>query len=134
MVNEVTLIGNLGDDVKMHYFEGGGSIARFPLATSRQWTDKESGEKKEKVNWHNVVVRNKTAELCEKYVKKGDRLYVKGSIEYGSYENDKKEKIYTTEITGLSIKFLQPVDKDPNKQSESAPPLPPVGEKDDLPF
>ena len=75
-LNKVMLIGHLGDNVKMHYFEGGGSIGRFPLATKRELHKKDTGEKVTQTEWHNIVVRNKAAEICEKYLSKGrSRLY-----------------------------------------------------------
>ena len=63
-LNKVMLIGHLGDDVKIHHFEGGGSIGRFPLATNESYTKKDSGEKVTETEWHNIVVRNKVAEIC----------------------------------------------------------------------
>jgi len=69
-LNKVMLIGHTGDDVKMHYFEGGGSVGRFPLATNEVYTNKTTGQKVENTEWHNIVVRNKAAEICEKYLKK----------------------------------------------------------------
>ena len=86
-LNKVMLIGNLGDDVKIHHFEGGddvkihhfeggGSIGRFPLATNESYTKKDTGEKVTETEWHNIVVRNKVAEICLKYLSKGDRIYV----------------------------------------------------------
>lgn len=104
-VNKVILIGNLGDDVKMNYFEGGGSIGRFPLATSETYTDKQTGEKITNTEWHNIVVRNKQAETCEKYLKKGDRIFVDGKIKTRQWEKD-GEKRYTTEIQVKEFTFL----------------------------
>ena len=79
-LNKVMLIGHLGDNVKMHYFDGGGSIGRFPLATNESYVNKSTGEKVSNTEWHNIVVRNKVAEIFEKYVKKGDKVYVEGRI------------------------------------------------------
>ena len=73
-LNKVMLIGHLGDEVKMHYFEGGNCIGRFPLATNESYTNRQSGEKVTQTEWHNVVLRNKAAEICEKYLKKGDKI------------------------------------------------------------
>ena len=69
-VNKVILIGHLGDEVKMHFFEGGNSIGRFPLATNETYTNRQTGERVTNTDWHNIVVRNKLAELCEKYLTK----------------------------------------------------------------
>ena len=74
-INKVILIGHLGDEVKMNYFEGGNSIGRFPIATNESYTSKQSGERVTNTEWHNVVVRNKLAEICEKYLSKGDKVY-----------------------------------------------------------
>ena len=75
-LNKVILIGHLGDEVKMHYFEGGNCIGRFPLATNEVYINKTTGEKITSTEWHNIVVRNKAAEICEKYLSKGDKVKV----------------------------------------------------------
>ena len=74
------LIGNLGDDIKMHHFEDGGCIGRFPIATNENYTNKQTGEKVMNTEWHNIVVRNKAAEICNKYLKKGDKVVTSGGI------------------------------------------------------
>ena len=68
-LNKVMLIGHTGDDVKVKYFENGGAVGNFPLATNEVYTNKTTGEKVENTEWHNIVVRNKAAEICEKYLK-----------------------------------------------------------------
>ena len=67
-LNKVMLIGHLGDDIKMHYFDGGGCVGRFSLATNETYNDKSSGEKVTNTDWHNILVRNKAAEICQKYL------------------------------------------------------------------
>jgi len=104
-VNKVILIGHLGDDVKMHYFEGGNSVGRFPLATNESYTNKQTGEKVSQTDWHNLVVRNKLAELCEKYLAKGDRVYVEGKLKNRQWEQD-GQKRYATEIIVNEMTFL----------------------------
>ncbi len=79
-LNKVILIGHLGDEVKMHYFEGGNCIGRFPLATNEVYINKTTGEKITSTEWHNIVVRNKAAEICEKYLSKGDKIYIVKNI------------------------------------------------------
>ena len=74
------LIGHLGDDVKMHYFDGGNCIGRFPFATSESYTSKQTGEKITTTEWHNIVVRNKAAEICEKYLKKEIKYMLKDEL------------------------------------------------------
>jgi single-strand DNA-binding protein len=116
-LNKVMLIGHTGDDVKMHYFEGGGSVGRFPLATNEVYTNKTSGERVSNTEWHNVVVRNKAAEICEKYLKKGDKVYIEGRIKTRKWQDDKGNERYSTEIQCTDFTFLTP--KDQNNPGES---------------
>ena len=137
-LNKVMLIGHLGDDVKMHYFDGGGSIGRFPLATNESYTNKSTGEKVSNTEWHNIVVRNKAAKICEKYLSKGDRIYVEGRIKTRKWTGEDGADRYSTEINVNDFTFL--TTKKDNSQEAS----PPTGEKpkveeappekDDLPF
>ena len=112
-LNKVMLIGHTGDDVKMHYFEGGGSIGRFPLATNEVYTNKSTGQKVENTEWHNIVVRNKAAEICEKYLKKGDKVYIEGRIKTRKWQDDKGIERYSTEIQCTDFTFLTPKDAAP---------------------
>lgn len=105
-VNKVILLGHLGDEVKMHYFEGGNAIGRFPIATNEEYTNRSTGEKISNTEWHNLVVRNKLAELCEKFLSKGDRVYVEGRIKTRQWQDDSGNKRYNTEIHVIDIVFL----------------------------
>ena len=105
-LNKVTLIGHLGDEIKMHFFEGGNSIGRFPLATNESYTNRKTGEKISSTEWHNIVVRNKLAEICEKYLSKGDKIYVEGRIKTRQWEDQDGNKRYTTEIHVIEMIFL----------------------------
>ena len=96
-LNKVMLIGHLGDNVKMHYFDGGGSIGRFPLATNESYTKKDTGEKVTQTEWHNIVVRNKAAEICESTFK-GDRVYIEGKIKTRKWQDEAGNDRYSTEI------------------------------------
>ncbi len=141
-INKVILIGHLGDEVKMHYFEGGNSIGRFPIATNETYTNRQTGEKVTNVEWHNIVVRNKLAEICEKYLVKGDKVYCEGRIKTRQYEVD-GQKRYTTEIQVQEMTFLStkkelnqaPSDTNPvqGNANTEAPSITPK-EDDDLPF
>ena len=142
-LNKAMLIGHLGDEVKMHYFEGGNSIGRFPVATNESYTNRQTGEKVTTTEWHNVVVRNKLAEICEKYLSKGDKVYVEGRIKTRQWEGQDGNKRYSTEIHVTDMTFLttkkelntnqgsaatqKSTEKITNKVEE--PPL-----EDDLPF
>ena len=135
-LNKVMLIGHLGDEVKMHYFEGGNSIARFPLATNESYTNKQTGEKVVNTEWHNLVVRNKLAEICEKYLSKGDKVYCEGRIKTRQWEQE-GQKRYATEIHVVDMTFLT-TKKETAKPSGSVVNAPLANksaqENDDLPF
>jgi len=98
MLNKVTLIGNIGADPEFRTFDNGDRVANLSLATSERWKDKNSGEKKEKTEWHRVVVFGKLVEIIESYVKKGSKLYLEGQIETRSWEDQSGDKKYSTEI------------------------------------
>jgi single-strand DNA-binding protein len=137
-LNKVMLIGHLGDDVKMHYFDGGGSIGRFPLATNESYLNKSSGEKINNTEWHNIVVRNKAAEICEKYLSKGDKIYIEGRIKTRKWTGEDGNDRYSTEINVNEFTFLSTKKEDSsgsessNSSSENID-VPTTG-IDDLPF
>lgn len=105
-LNKVMLIGHLGDEVKMHYFEGGNCIGRFPLATNETYVNKSTNERISNTEWHNIVVRNKAAEICEKYLKKGDKVYIEGRIKTRKWTDEKGVERYSTEIQCADFTFL----------------------------
>lgn len=107
-LNKVMLIGHTGDDVKMMYFEGGGSIGRFPLATNEEYVNRTTGERVSNTEWHNIVVRNKAAEICEKYLKKGDKVYIEGRLKTRKWQDEKGMDRYSTEIQCIEFTFLSP--------------------------
>lgn len=120
-LNKVMLIGHTGDDVKMHYFEGGGSIGRFPLATNETYTNKTSGERVSSTEWHNIVVRNKGAEICEKYLKKGDKVYIEGRIKTRKWQDEAGTERYSTEIQCTDFTFLTPKENSGTDSSATQP-------------
>lgn len=139
-INKVILIGNLGDDVKMHYFEEGNSIGRFPIATSETYTNKQSGEKVTNTDWHNIVVRNKLAEICEKYLSKGDKVYLEGKLKNKQWEQDGVKR-YSTEVHVNDMTFLttkkslENATSNRSKQETNTSSKSVISEKDDdLPF
>jgi len=148
-LNKVMLIGHTGDEVKMHYFEGGGSIGRFPLATNETYTNRTTGEKVNNTEWHNIVVRNKAAEICEKYLKKGDKVYIEGRLKTRKWQDEKGMDRYSTEIQCTDFTFLTPkaeggaMPQDSANQGQKSPSKPAtlqskveehIGDDDDLPF
>jgi single-strand DNA-binding protein len=122
-LNKVMLIGYLGDDVKMHYFEGGNCIGRFPLATNEVYINKTTNEKITSTEWHNLVVRNKAAEICEKYLSKGDKIYVEGRIKSRQWQSEDGTTKYTTEIQVTEFTFLTTKkETEANKQNANSEP------------
>jgi len=116
-LNKVMLIGHLGDEVKMHYFDGGNCIGRFQLATNEVYINKTTNEKITSTEWHNLVVRNKAAELCEKYLSKGDKIYVEGRIKSRQWQTEEGVVKFTTEIQVTEFTFLSTKkDAENNKQ------------------
>ena len=105
-LNKVMLIGHLGDDVKMHYFEGGNCIGRFSLATSEVYINKTTNEKVTSTEWHNLVVKNKQAETCEKYLSKGDKIYAEGRIKSRQWHADDGSVKFAHEIIVTEFTFL----------------------------
>lgn len=104
-VNKVILIGNLGKDPEVKYFPNGDAFCNTTVATSESWTDKQSGEKKERTEWHNVVFTKKLAEIVGQYLKKGSKVYVEGSLRTRKWEKDGVER-YTTEIVVQDMQML----------------------------
>ncbi|MDQ6888257.1 MAG: single-stranded DNA-binding protein [Gemmatimonadota bacterium] len=108
-LNKVTLIGNLGADPEVRSTSGGNRVATFSLATSRSWTG-ASGEKQEKTEWHRCVVWNskssQLADIVERYLKKGDKAYVEGRIEYRQWQDKENQTRYTTEINVRELLML----------------------------
>lgn len=143
-LNKVTLIGHLGDDVKMHYFENGNCIGRFALATNEVYINKTTNEKITSTEWHNLVVRNKAAELCEKYLSKGDKIYIEGRIRSRQWQAEDGTAKHTTEIQVMEFIFLN-TKKDTDSKGKHSPlsekqisignfEIPRETNEDDLPF
>jgi single-strand DNA-binding protein len=104
-VNKVILIGNLGKDPEVRHLEGGVAVARFPLATSETYKDK-SGQRQEKTEWHNIVLWRGLAEVAEKYVRKGQSVFIEGKIRTSQYQDKDGNQRYSTEIVADSMTML----------------------------
>lgn len=138
-LNKVMLIGYLGDDVKMHYFDDRNCVGRFPVATNETYTSKQTNERITNTEWHNVVVRNKAAEICEKYLTKGDRVYIEGRIKSRKWTDDKGIERFSTEIqctdfTFLTTKNEQQETVSTSQQSHVTPDVSESEQQDDLPI
>ncbi len=138
-VNKVILVGNLGKDPEVRYLEGGIAVAKFPLATTETFKDK-SGLKKEQTEWHNVVLWRGLAEVAEKYLKKGDTVYVEGKIRSRSFDDKEGVKRYSIDIVAETLTMLSKKrEDDPISFSSAGVPVPAkkpgIDETtDDLPF
>lgn len=97
-VNKVILVGNLGQDPEIRYMPNGGAVANLTLATSENWRDKQTGEQKEKTEWHRVVLFGKLAELAGKYLRKGSQIYIEGQLKTRKWTDQSGQDKYTTEV------------------------------------
>ena len=104
-LNKVMLIGNLGRDPEIRYSQQGLAVVNFSIATSEYWTDKNTGDRQEKTEWHNIVVFGKQAETCEKYLSKGSKIYVEGRLQTSNYEKEGQTH-YNTKIVVSNFQFL----------------------------
>lgn len=129
-VNKVILIGNLGKDPEVRRLESGSVVANFPLATSESYTDKSSGERRESTDWHDIVVWRGLAEVVEKYVRKGMKVYVEGRLKKRSWQDKDGQTRYTTEVLCDNLTILSKPENtekptnQPNYSNEGVPPKP----------
>ncbi len=105
-INKVILIGNLGADPETRYMPSGGAVTNIRLATSEAWKDKQSGEQKERTEWHNVVFFNRLAEIAGEYLRKGSKVYVEGSLRTRKWQGQDGQDRYTTEIVASEMQML----------------------------
>lgn len=118
-INKVILVGSLGADPEVKQFSNGGSITNISIATSEQWTDKNSGGKRESTEWHRVSLANKLGEIAAQYLRKGSKVYIEGKINTRKYQAADGSDRYSTEIKAFSMQMLD--SKDDNKQHISSP-------------
>lgn len=98
-VNKVILIGNLGRDPEVRTFQNGGRVASFSVATNDRWTDRNSGERREKTEWHRVAVLNENlVGICERYLRKGAKVYIEGQLETRKWQDQSGQERFTTEV------------------------------------
>ena len=139
-VNKVILVGNLGGDPEMRYFQSGDAVCNFTVATTDTLKDRETGEKKERTEWHRVVAFRRLAEICGEYLSKGRQVYIEGKLKTRSWEKDGTTR-YTTEIEAINMQMLGGRDANTGQRvptetyAKSAPPEPfPEAPDDDIPF
>ena len=133
-INKVTLIGNLGQDPEVRYLTNGNAVCNFSIATTEKWTEKITGKKHEKTEWHRVVVFGKLAELCGEYLSKGSSAYVEGKLQTREWQDKDGNDKYTTEVVvdmRGTVQFLSARNESDSYQDNSTTPNP---EDDDIPF
>ena len=152
-INKVILVGNLGQDPEIRYTADGRPIANFSIATSETWRDKNSGERREKTEWHRVVVFGKLAEICGEYLSKGRQVYIEGKLQTRKWQGQDGQDRYTTEVVvdmRGTMQMLGNRDGGPARPSANAgnsggggggyqdqgypPPPYPNDQEDDIPF
>lgn len=97
-VNRVILVGNLGQDPEVRYLSNGGAVTNISVATSETWKDKQTGESKDKTEWHRVVIFGKLAEIAGEYLKKGSQVYIEGQLQTRKWQDQSGQDRYTTEV------------------------------------
>ena len=105
-VNKAIIIGNLGRDPEMRYTQDGTAVANINVATSEQWTDKATGEKRERTEWHRIVLFRRLAEICSQYLTKGSKVYIEGRIQTREWEDKDGNRRWTTEIVAQTMQML----------------------------
>ena len=141
-VNKAILVGRVGKDPEVRHTQSGMAVAGFSLATSEQWKDKNTGEKQEKTEWHNITAFGKLAEIINQYVTKGMELYVEGSIKTEKWQDRDGNDRYTTKIMARDIQMLgggnggqrQERPAQSPSQNSAPPPSPDIDFEDDIPF
>jgi single-strand DNA-binding protein len=128
-VNKVILIGNIGRDVELRHAPSGLAVAKFSLATNEVRKDK-NGQRQEHTEWHNIVAFGKLAEFCGQYLGKGRTVYVEGSIRTRTYDDEKGNRRYFSEIISQTIRFVGPK---PGAGEAAAPSVPGGGEAPEFP-
>jgi single-strand DNA-binding protein len=142
-VNKVILIGNLGKDPEVRHLDNGVSVANFSIATSESYTDKNTGERRDITDWHNIVVWRGLAKVVDQYLKKGMKVYIEGKLKTRSWQDDQKNTRYTTEVVADNMTMLTRADAPKTNAnyppSNETTPVSPVEQikaepEDDLPF
>ena len=105
-VNKVILVGNLGKDPEVRYMANGGAVCNLTLATTESWKDKQTGEQKDKTEWHNIVFYRRLAEIAGEYLKKGSQIYVEGKLQTRKWQDKSGNDRYTTEIIANEMQML----------------------------
>ena len=119
-VNKVILIGNLGKDPDVRHLENGASVANFPIATSENYKDRKTGEKVSQTEWHNIVVWRGLADIAERFLKKGDKIYIEGKLRTRSWQDQEGNNRYTTEVIADNLTMLGKAPENSNPHPTTA--------------
>ena len=153
-INRVILVGHLGQDPEVRYMPNGNAVANFSLATSESWKDKQTGENRDKTEWHRIVVFGKLAEIAGEYIKKGTQVYLEGQLQTRKWQDQSGQDRYTTEVVinpiGGTLQMLGSRENSADdreystqnnlsrQQNKNAPApqskAPPMDFEDDIPF
>ena len=137
-INKVILVGNLGRDPEIRSTASGTTQATFSIATSERWEDKDSGEKREKTEWHRIVAWRRLAEICGNYLKKGSQVYIEGKLQTRKWTDQDNNERYTTEIIAQNLQILSSPGQQGGGYSQnfpdSLPEEPSDIPEDDIPF
>ncbi len=147
-INKVILIGNLGQDPEVKYMPSGGAVCNITVATTESWTDRDSGEKQERTEWHRVVMFRRLAEVAGEYLRKGSKVYIEGRLQTRKWQGQDGQDRYTTEVIANDMQMLDsrgggtaafdsqppPAEKTPSSPSASAGSRPADDFDDDIPF
>lgn len=115
-VNKVILLGNVGGDPELRYTPSGAGVANFSIATNESWTDKNSGERQERTEWHRIAAWGRLAEICNQYLRKGSKVYIEGRLQTRSWEGQDGQRRYATEIVASEMQMLD------SRDDSSGPP------------
>jgi single-strand DNA-binding protein len=144
-VNKVILIGNLGQDPEVRYMSNGNAVANISIATSETWKDKQTGETRDRTEWHRVVIFGKLAEIAGEYLKKGSQVYLEGQLQTRKWQDQSGQDRYTTEVVinpiGGTLQILgsrnsgeNMGDGSQNTPKQPLEPAPSIDFDDDIPF
>ncbi len=114
-INKCIIIGNLGQDPETKYLPSGGAVCNFTVATSESWKDKQTGEQKDKTEWHRIVAFRRLAEICGEYLRKGSKVYIEGKLQTRKWQDKNGADRYTTEIVANEMQMLDSRPEGPEK-------------------
>lgn len=117
---KVIIVGHVGQEPTTKIFDDGGSVTNFSVATTEHWKNKQTGEKQSRTEWHNIVTRNKTAELCDKYLDKGDKVLIEGKLQTRKWQDTNGADRWSTEIMATNITFMTSKAEKEQRQKENS--------------